>query len=195
MWLNIQKWGRWAAEPVTGRGRHVNTVRENSMLQRLKSPRLPTPFHVGMKMCLKTELWSYFSKLCQPDVEWPFSTWKKWLIFPVLPLSTNSSWPPSNRKSLPPLQKFLPFFPLVIKMFFVIYSIFQNMRVNLLLIEPGDTLCSENQCAGCEVNDYFSKCLSSWVEELWKSETDFSPCYDYLNSNSFPLQVIANCWA
>ena len=45
---------------------------------------------------------------------------------------------------------------------------------------------------GPKQNDYFSKCLSSCVEELRKSKMDFSPRYYYLNSNSFPLQVIAN---
>lgn len=31
-------------------------------------------------------------------------------------------------------------------MLFVIHSIFQNMRVNLLLIEPGDTLLRKSMC-------------------------------------------------
>lgn len=31
-------------------------------------------------------------------------------------------------------------------MFFVIHSIFQNMRVNLLFIEPGDTVLRKSMC-------------------------------------------------
>ena len=60
-----------------------------------------------------------------------------------------------EKSATPP--KIPAFFPLVIKVFSVIYSIFQNMRVNLLLIEPGDTLRSENQCAGSRAEWLFFK--------------------------------------
>lgn len=185
-WLEIQRWGRWAAERVTGCGRHVNTVPENNMLQRSKSPRLPTPFHVGMKMSLKTELWLYFSELRHPYVEWPFSTWKRWLITALGLFPTRNVHHPSKNSYF----------------FFLSHqdALCDSQHISKYACESVVNRTWRHSAQkinvqGPKQNDYFSQCLSTCVEELWKSKTDFSPHYYYLNSNSFPLQVIANYWA
>lgn len=87
-------------------GRHLNTVPENSVLLRPRSPGFSSSFHKGMQICLNKELWLYFSKLCHPDIKWPFRTWKRWLIFSTL--FPYVSWP-SNWKSHPS-QNAYPFF-------------------------------------------------------------------------------------
>lgn len=129
-------------ECLTGPGKTAQPCSWRQQITEAQGPKFPASFYKGIKIPLSKELRSCFSEFCRPDIRWPFSTLVKaeMALFQYFPSVQTSLERPSTQTCPPPPHDSCLFSPFIIKMLLVIHSIFQNMQVTLLLMEPGYTI-------------------------------------------------------